>query len=219
MPWDEGAIHQRGLKGRENSRIPFGPGAIASRGPSGRKRFCRPVTQGIGLRPQPWAGISRPVGPGFGRSSQASGLPVIVDQRGGPQDVPPREGCRPDQFPHSIALPSLAVRLHEEDRREGSAIRMLWPGSIRGCRGRMGRLYVFPAPRSRPVDVLCAGPAYPGADALGRGVSAPVPSPRPAGSFRADPLLRPVGQPSPGGGSGSLSRAGPGAPQRPCSRT
>jgi hypothetical protein len=31
------------------------------------------MTQGIGLRPQPWAGISRPVGPGWRLGLQASG--------------------------------------------------------------------------------------------------------------------------------------------------
>ncbi|HYU35307.1 MAG TPA: transposase [Thermoanaerobaculia bacterium] len=37
-------------------------GIESSRGPSGRMTMG-PVTQGIGLRPRPWAGLSRPVGP------------------------------------------------------------------------------------------------------------------------------------------------------------
>ncbi len=34
-----------------------------SRGPSGRTIVAHVVTQGIGLRPHPWAGVSRPGGP------------------------------------------------------------------------------------------------------------------------------------------------------------
>jgi hypothetical protein len=63
MPWVRKAIHHRGLKGREN----FYRSRLLS-----RFRFSRPfrpqgweglLTQGVGLRPRPWALISRPVGP------------------------------------------------------------------------------------------------------------------------------------------------------------
>jgi hypothetical protein len=153
MPWDEGAIHQRGLKGRENLRIPFGPWRYPFPRPFRPQEILPALTQGIGLRPQPWAGISRPVGP---VCQALSGARHAGDRRWArrAQGVPPREGCCLDRLPDSIALLSLAVRLHEEDRREGFAIRTLWPGGIRARRGRIGWPYVFPAPRTSPVDAL-----------------------------------------------------------------
>lgn len=38
-------------------------GEQSSRGPTGRFGLLCFLPQGIGLRPQPWAGLSRPVGP------------------------------------------------------------------------------------------------------------------------------------------------------------
>src|SRR4051812_20173448 len=58
----KGAPHRCGLKGRENPG-PTRYGMEASRDPSGRLSFVILSTQGIGLRPQPWARVSRPVGP------------------------------------------------------------------------------------------------------------------------------------------------------------
>jgi len=61
MPWEKGQTHPCGLKGRENFRRRTGrPNGLAAFQAAPR---CHPSTQGIGLRPQPWAGISRPVGP------------------------------------------------------------------------------------------------------------------------------------------------------------
>jgi hypothetical protein len=51
---------------------------------------------------------------------------------------------------------------------------------------------------------LCAGAAPPRDDALGREVFASLSPPCTTGPFRADPLLRPAAQPSPGEGPGSL---------------
>src|SRR6476661_10214468 len=48
-----------GLKGRETCLAESG-----SRDLSGRDDWGHFSSQGIGLRPQPWAGTSRPVGPG-----------------------------------------------------------------------------------------------------------------------------------------------------------
>jgi len=57
------SLHPRGLKGRERSfRDGSAPGE-SSRGPSGRRIVAAVGSQGIGLRPHPWAGFSRPVGP------------------------------------------------------------------------------------------------------------------------------------------------------------
>ena len=63
MPWMERYTHRGGLKGRKRF-FRFGADSIrpGSRDPSGRLTGGTLRTQGIGLRPQPWAGISRPFG-------------------------------------------------------------------------------------------------------------------------------------------------------------
>ena len=84
MPWEK-AIPHRGLKARDaTGRRGFG---YQQRGYcwEGRESFCRSrlsssvqvlaafqaaglqglLTQGIGLRPKPWAGLSQPVGPEY----------------------------------------------------------------------------------------------------------------------------------------------------------
>src|SRR5436305_11288449 len=63
MPWEKGGTSLLRPEG------PREPGSVTcemegSRDLSGRNVFILPLpTQGIGLRPQPWARISRPVGP------------------------------------------------------------------------------------------------------------------------------------------------------------
>src|SRR4051794_27077041 len=61
MPWVEGRSKCCGLKGRE--RIPIH--AFQSQTPAAFQAAIMGclLSQGIGLRPQPWAKISRPVGP------------------------------------------------------------------------------------------------------------------------------------------------------------
>src|SRR3954454_5330208 len=63
MPWEKGITNQGGLKGRERSArrlTPSSPGSLAALQAAWRIGL---FTQGIGLRPQPWAMFSRPVGP------------------------------------------------------------------------------------------------------------------------------------------------------------
>ncbi len=61
MPWGKKAIPHRGLKGRERGcRGRRGRPALAAFQAAGRWGLR---TQGIGLRPHPWAPLSRPVGP------------------------------------------------------------------------------------------------------------------------------------------------------------
>ena len=67
MPWEKGT-HQGGLKGRENRLDRSVDRCSSHRRDDGLAAFqAAPVlvllTQGIGLRPQPWAPFSRPVGP------------------------------------------------------------------------------------------------------------------------------------------------------------
>jgi hypothetical protein len=71
MPWVERLTTKCGLKGRET----VGPTVAQRLGPCEKKQGVQVLaafqaarmgyffTQGIGLRPQPWARISRPVGP------------------------------------------------------------------------------------------------------------------------------------------------------------
>ena len=56
MPWVRRDLKSCGPKGRE-----IGLAALAACQAAWLEGF--PLTQGIGLRPQPWAGFSRPVGP------------------------------------------------------------------------------------------------------------------------------------------------------------
>ena len=62
MPWVNRPPQAGGLKGRESLSRELSEFGEISPGLSGRGVDCL-STQGIGLRPQPWAGISRPVGP------------------------------------------------------------------------------------------------------------------------------------------------------------
>jgi len=64
MPWVTGPESPRGLKGRENPGW-LEPSEQSSRGLTGRCGLLCLLPQGIGLRPQPWAGLCRPVGPGL----------------------------------------------------------------------------------------------------------------------------------------------------------
>ncbi len=64
MPWVQQAQSPGGLKGREN--LVFGLAerrAQSSRGHTGRFGCFAFPSQGIGLRPQPWAMFCRPIGP------------------------------------------------------------------------------------------------------------------------------------------------------------
>ena len=60
------------------------------------------LTQGIGLRPQPWAGLSRPVGPGFWRS-----YPALAAA----EDVRDKSGDRALSFSRISAYPVPHLRL------------------------------------------------------------------------------------------------------------
>jgi len=62
MPWgrDDKPARPEGPRESLPEQLPVQRG---SRGPSGRTDLG-PISQGIGLRPQPWAGFYRPVRPG-----------------------------------------------------------------------------------------------------------------------------------------------------------
>jgi hypothetical protein len=63
MPWVKQAEPPSGLKGREN--LGWIEPRTVSRAPAALQAawFVVLSPQGIGLRPQPWAALSRPVGP------------------------------------------------------------------------------------------------------------------------------------------------------------
>jgi len=65
MPWEKKRSYPGGLKGRENLLRQVGLKALAA---FQAAPLCHPSTQGIGLRPQPWARVSRPAGPVVGPS-------------------------------------------------------------------------------------------------------------------------------------------------------
>src|SRR3954471_23859340 len=74
MPWEKEAHDHCGLQGRgslarqrvrERLSRPFRP-----------QRFNHSSTQGIGLRPQPWARISRPVGPAEPATLRIKAIPT-----------------------------------------------------------------------------------------------------------------------------------------------
>ena len=67
MPWVQGQVKpSSGLKGREKNLEAETTGPPELSRPF-RPPGCVPLpSQGIGLRPQPWAQLSRPVGPVFG---------------------------------------------------------------------------------------------------------------------------------------------------------
>ena len=63
-PWEK-TTHARGLKGRERFLAGIGSASVQVRFLAVFQTAFLGVlaTQGIGLRPQPWAKFSRPVGP------------------------------------------------------------------------------------------------------------------------------------------------------------
>ena len=87
MPWEKRRPHRCGLKGREN---PTRQGALATFQAAPR---CHSSTQGVGLRPRPWALFSRPVGP------DASGLASLACA-GRPCSSDGEDGSRPSANIH-----------------------------------------------------------------------------------------------------------------------
>jgi hypothetical protein len=103
-PWDKGLPHHCGLKGRGKlARSPPTQGQ-RSRGPSGRTGVVNLSTQGVGLRPRPWAPFSRPVGPAGGFLTGPGYIirdrPLIVGTFAPTPTVLDRSCCSESRAPH-----------------------------------------------------------------------------------------------------------------------
>jgi hypothetical protein len=78
MPWEKGDKPPRPERPREylpeSAQLSVQPRSLAAFQAAWLGGL---VTQGIGLRPQPWAGFSRPVGPGLTVAANAKREPTL----------------------------------------------------------------------------------------------------------------------------------------------
>jgi hypothetical protein len=115
-------------------RETIGPACSArSRGPSGRRDGGALFPQGISLRPRPWAGFSRPVGPagGLPRAEGVSGAVGVSRQSGTPEiSAPKRSGSTlPPESTTPIRLPALSGALPCRRTVKAVALRARRPAS------------------------------------------------------------------------------------------
>ena len=129
MPWVQQAPHPGGLKGRENldglSRL-LPQKSLAT---FQAAKICGLCSQGIGLRPQPRAGISRPFGP-----QRPQGGKSLTRKE---KSLSGRQGCRHSQESCVATRPCIAVacntrRYKSTQRHQGPDSGKIFPQEAAG---------------------------------------------------------------------------------------
>jgi hypothetical protein len=164
---------------------------LLSRGPSGRRDPRGRLTQGIGLRPKPWAPLCRPVGPGFaGGRPKGPAPPRPAAMREDPQPEPSHPRRRRADLkssrenrgaPGSSQRGSRRRRRHQADSRRRLAVRdgiRLLREDIQPCEQRAASSSGEGAPAIPEPPPQRWEPASPARSRETPAGSEPVPAPR-----------------------------------------